>query len=60
MCARLGKRPDVIAHLAAMTDVDQLPGRLALLALQPVLIGDILEVVDDAVTQLGAVARLEH
>ena len=49
VAAGFGQRPDVIADLAALADVDHRLGRLALLAVQVVLVAHLLEVVDDAI-----------
>src|SRR5262245_42439223 len=54
-----GEWPDVIAHLAALADVDHRLGGFALLAVEVVLVAHLFEVVDDAVAQVLAVLRLE-
>src|SRR5262245_54606095 len=60
MRARFGKRPDVFADQSPFADVDQFFSGFALNSAQLVLIGNFIEVVDDAAAQVGAVARFEQ
>src|SRR2546426_1045215 len=58
--ARLDERPDVLADEAALADVDQFLGGLALLRVELVLRRHAVEILDDASAQIGAVAHLEQ
>ena len=54
------ERAHVFAHEASLADVDHLLRGGPLLAVQLVLLGHAVEVVDDSLSQLLAVARLEQ
>ena len=58
--AGFGERTDVLADQTALSDVDHLFSRRALLAFQLVFPRDAVEIVDDAPPQLRAVPRLEE
>ena len=58
--ARLDERADMFADQSALADVDQLFRRLALLRIELVLGRHGVEIFDDAIAQVGAVADLEQ
>src|SRR6185503_5533689 len=60
MGAGLDERTDVFADQAALADVDQLLGRLALLRIEFVLGRDAVEILENAIPKVAAVADFEE